>query len=82
MCKLKQRSIEAANWGLSCGKNACNNKVVDVYVNGVITKRVTFSSVPKQNFGDVHVNSSGYDGQLSDLRYFDMGLDVFQIKNS
>jgi hypothetical protein len=59
----------------------CENKVVDVYVNGVITKRVTFSSVPKQNFGDVHVNSSGYDGQLSDLRYFDMGLDVFQIKN-
>ena len=59
----------------------CENKVVDVYVNGVITKRVTFSSVPKQNFGDVYVNHSGYDGQLSDLRYFDMGLDVFQIKN-
>lgn len=59
----------------------CENKVLDVYVNGVITKRITFSSVPKQNFGDVHVNKTGYDGQLSDLRYFDMGLDVFQIQN-
>ncbi len=58
------------------------NKIMDIYVNGVVTKRVIFSKLPKQNYEDVYVNhNGGFDGALSDLRYFDSGLNVFQILN-
>lgn len=58
------------------------NKIMDVYVNGTIAKRVTFSHLPNQNYGDVHVaKEGGFNGYISDLRYFDRGLNVFQIMN-
>jgi hypothetical protein len=58
------------------------NKVMDIYINGTIAKRVTFQDVPKQNYGDVFVcNNGGFTGELSDLRYFDYGLGVFEIMN-
>jgi hypothetical protein len=58
------------------------NKVMDIYVNGAIAKRVTFTNIPKQNYGDIHVcRRNGFAGNLSDLRYFDKSLNVFQILN-
>lgn len=58
------------------------NKIMDVYINGTVAKRVTFSNVPKQNYSDIHVaKNGGFNGQLSDLRYFDSALNVFQIMN-
>jgi hypothetical protein len=55
------------------------NKIMDVYVNGTVTKRYVFSSIPRQNFGDVIVGE--FDGTLSDLRYFDSALNIFQLNN-
>ena len=55
------------------------NKIMDVYVNGVVTNRRVFKNVPKQNYGDVSVG--GFNGNLSDLRYFNAALNVFQINN-
>jgi hypothetical protein len=60
------------------------NNIMDVYVNGVVTQRVTFSSVPKQNYQDVYVCqdngiSTGFSGNLSDLRYYDRALNIFEI---
>jgi hypothetical protein len=58
------------------------NKILDVYINGTIAKRVSFSNVPKQNYGDVYVSGNGgYNGGLSDLRYFARALNVFEINN-
>ena len=58
------------------------NKIMDVYVNGVVAKRVTFENVPFQNYRNVLVcQNGGFDGNLSDLRYFDTALSVFQIMN-
>jgi len=58
------------------------NKVMDIYINGTVAKRVTFSSLPKQNFDDVFVaKNGGFNGELSDLRYFDSALNVFQLLN-
>ena len=38
-------------------------------------------SVPKQNYGDVHVTKNeGYDGKISSLRYFDSALTGIQIQ--
>ena len=55
------------------------NKIMDVYVNGTVAKRHVFSNIPRQNFGDVIVGE--FDGTLSDLRYFDSALNVFQLNN-
>ena len=58
------------------------NKIMDIYVNGTIAKRVTFEEIPKQNYGDVHVcKNGGFSGNLSDLRYFDKALNVFELMN-
>ena len=57
------------------------NKIVDVYINGTITTRVPFTQVPDQNYGDTFIGYHTYDGYVSNLRYFDNALSVFQISN-
>jgi len=62
------------------------NNLMDVYINGVVTQRFTFPYVPKQNYQDIYVCqnngiSTGFSGNLSDLRYYDRALNIFQITN-
>lgn len=58
------------------------NKILDIYVNGTLKKRMAFQNVPKQNYGDIWVSQNGgFNGKLSDLRYFDRALNVFQLTN-
>lgn len=58
------------------------NTVMDIYINGTIAGRVNFETVPKQNFYDVFVcQNGGFVGNLSDLRYFPKGLNVFDINS-
>jgi Concanavalin A-like lectin/glucanases superfamily len=58
------------------------NKVMDVYMNGTLTQRHIFTNVPIQNYDDVHVcGNGGFTGNLSDLRYFNRSLNVFEINN-
>ena len=56
------------------------NRIMDVYVNGVLTGRKDLEYVPRQNYGVVNVcANSGFRGSLSNLRYYDSALNVFQI---
>jgi hypothetical protein len=56
------------------------NRIVDVYVNGVLTGRKDLEYIPRQNYGPVNVcQNGGFNGNLSNLRYFDSALNVFQI---
>jgi len=58
------------------------NNIVDVYINGVITKRHILSGVPKQNYEDLTVcggKNNGFDGQLSNLRYYDYSINALEI---
>lgn len=60
------------------------NNVMNVYINGVVTQQVTFVNVPKQNYQDVFVCqkngiSTGFSGNLSDLRYYGHALNIFEI---
>jgi len=56
------------------------NRIMDVYVNGVLTGRKDLEYVPRQNYGVVNVcANSGFSGSLSNLRYYDSALNVFQI---
>jgi hypothetical protein len=58
------------------------NKILDIYINGTVAKRVVFDSVPKQNYDDIFVcYNGGFQGSLSNLRYYDRALNVFQINN-
>ena len=58
------------------------NTVMDVYVNGTIAGRIHFPTVPKQNYYDVNVcNNSGFNGNLSNLRYYSRALNVFDINS-
>jgi len=56
------------------------NRIMDVYVNGVLTARKDLEYVPRQNYGPVNVCANGgFNGSLSNLRYYDSALNVFQI---
>jgi hypothetical protein len=58
------------------------NTVLDAYVNGIITDRTHLLNAPKQNFYDVFVApNGGFQGQLSNLQYFNRALNVFEINN-
>ena len=56
------------------------NKILDVYVNGTISNRLVLNNVPKQNYYDVNVcQNGGFSGKLSNLRYFNYALTIFDI---
>ena len=56
------------------------NRILDIYINGVLTQHKDLGYVPKQNFGDVYVcQNGGFSGKLSDLRYYSKALNVFEI---
>lgn len=58
----------------------CNGPNLDVYINGTIALRHTYSSVPKQNYGDFYVNlNGGYSGFLSNLQYHNRSLSIREI---
>jgi hypothetical protein len=60
----------------------CKNTLLDVYVNGTITKSVKLAGVPKQNYGDVYVAmNGGFDGYISDLRYFSYALGTNEVSH-
>lgn len=55
---------------------------VDVYVNGTVVKSHKLSGVPKQNYGDVYVAmNGGFNGYISNLRYWDYALGIYKIQN-
>ena len=56
------------------------NTILDVYVNGVIQQRLQMEYAPKQNYYDVTV-CGGFAGHLSNLRYYNRALTVFDINN-
>lgn len=54
--------------------------VVDVYVNGTLTKRHKLSNIVKQNYDNLHINmNGGYSGNLSNLKYYNYAIGTFEI---
>jgi hypothetical protein len=55
---------------------------MDIYVNGTVTNRINFDNVPRQNYEDVLLCANGgFSGQMSNLRYYNHALNIFEIKN-
>lgn len=59
----------------------CNGNILDVFINGSLTRRHILKSVPKQNYGDVFVSmNGGFDGYTSNLRYFDYAIGTNTVE--
>ena len=58
-------------------------RILDVYINGTLTKREEFSRVIKQNYGNVQVGSATYgaDAYISSLKYFDHAVGANTIQD-
>jgi hypothetical protein len=60
----------------------CENKFIDVYINGTVISHTNLINVPKQNFYDVNIGDTGIkNGSIADLRYFSTALSVIEINN-
>jgi len=60
------------------------NNSLDVYINGVISAHTIMDSVPKQTYYDVYVCDGifgGFNGSLSNLRYYASALNIFAINS-
>jgi hypothetical protein len=59
------------------------NKILDCYINGIITARVSAADyIPKQNYDDIILcGNGGFAGAISNLRYYDYALSVFEINS-
>jgi hypothetical protein len=56
------------------------NTTMDVYLNGIVTKRILLPYVPKQNYNDINIcQNGGFSGSLSNLRYYNYALNAFEI---
>lgn len=58
-----------------------SQNIIDVYINGTLTKRHKLRNVIKQNYDDVHVNhNGGFLGHLSNLKYYNYAIGTFEIQ--
>ena len=60
----------------------CRENILDVYINGTITRSINLGGVPKQNYGDVYVaQNGGFQGNISNLWYYSYALGTAEIQN-
>ena len=59
----------------------CQNRKIDVYINGLIAQSYELTSVPKQNYGNVYVaQNGGFPGYISNLWYYNYALTIGEIQ--
>ena len=57
-----------------------SNNIIDVYINGRLTKRQQLSGVARQNYDDVYVAlQGGFPGYISNLNYFNYAIGTGEI---
>ena len=65
-----------------CVTMRVEHKTADIYINGVLTQRKTFTNLPRQNYYDTIVgDSEGFSGFISSLRYYSRALNYEEIQN-
>lgn len=58
------------------------NTIMDTYVNGIVTNRLVLLNTPKQNYYDINLfQNGGFNGNLSNLRYYSHSLNAFEINS-
>lgn len=57
-----------------------SQNIVDVYINGTLTKRHNLSNVVKQNYDNFYINMrGGFRGNLSNIKYYNYAIGTFEI---
>jgi hypothetical protein len=60
----------------------CQDKNIDIFMNGMVARSIELITVPKQNYGDVNVAMNhGFTGFISNLWYYDYVLSSSEIQN-
>jgi hypothetical protein len=63
-----------------CVTLTVKQRVVECFINGMLKKRHTLSSIPRQNFGELWLNLfGGFDGYLSKVQYHRRALSYDEI---
>jgi hypothetical protein len=61
----------------------CQNKYIDVYINGLVVKRTNLTNVPLQNYDNIQVcGNGGFNGKLSNLIYHARALNIVDINGT
>ena len=84
ICSISEKiiinNIPIKKW--MCVIIRCEQNVIDCYVNGTLTKRHILSGVPIQNYDNIYIcNNGGFDGYVSNLRYYNYALGTTNINN-
>ena len=59
----------------------CNNRDINIYINGQLRKQLKLSGIPRQNNGDLYVNNfGGFSGYISRMVYHDYAIPVAKLK--
>ena len=59
-----------------------DQRQLDIFINGTMTRSKTLSSIPRQNYDNVYIGmNGGFMGNLSSLRYFSSAIGTTQIQN-
>lgn len=60
----------------------CQNKYLDVYINGMVVFRSNLINVPLQNYDNLIIcNNGGFTGKLSNLTYYGYSLNATDINS-
>lgn len=60
----------------------CHDNKLDVFINGFLKRQLILNGIPKQNYGDVYINSfGGYDGFISEMRYYNYTLPMNDLES-
>jgi hypothetical protein len=58
-----------------------NGNILDIFINGSLSRRHILQSVAKQNYGDVYVSmNGGFDGYTSALKYYSKAIGTREIQ--
>ena len=58
-----------------------DQKQLDVFINGTMTRSKTLSSLPRQNYDNVYIGmNGGFMGNISSLRYFSTAIGTNKIQ--
>lgn len=78
--KIVINNIPIQKW--VCSTIRVQGAAVDVYINGMLKKRVNLNNIPKQNYYDVYIGqNSGMNGYISSLRYYNYAVGYDEIQS-
>ena len=57
-------------------------KNLDVFINGNLAKRKVLEGLPRQNYGDIYLNSfKGFSGFMSNVRYYQYYIGFNELES-